>query len=58
MLEQNHDFNSLLISYEKYIQTIANFYLNNNRVNRIGISRYPAKGLPNEGSEKFGNTTS
>ena len=41
MLEQNHDFNALLNSYEKYNKTITNFYLNNNRVNSNGDIKIP-----------------
>ena len=43
MLEQNHDFNTLLTSYEKYNKTIANFYLNSNRMNSNGDIKIPRK---------------
>ena len=36
MLEQNHDFNALLTSYEKRNKTIANLYFSSNRVNSNG----------------------
>ena len=39
MLEQNHDFDALLTSYEKYNKTISNFYLNNNSNGDIKIPR-------------------
>ena len=41
MLKQNHDFNALLTSYEKYNETIANFHLNDNRVNSNGDINIP-----------------
>ena len=41
MLEQNHDFNALLTSYEKYNKTIANFYLNNNKMKSNGDIKIP-----------------
>ena len=43
MLEQNHDFNALLTSYEKYNKMIANFYLNNNRDNSNRDIKIPCK---------------
>ena len=43
MLEQNHDFNALLINYEKYNKTITNYYLNNNRMNSNGNIKIPRK---------------
>ena len=36
MLEQNHDFNALLTSYEKRNKTIANFYFNINKASSNG----------------------
>ena len=43
MLEQNHDFNAFLTTCEKCNRTIANFYLNNNRVNSNGDIKIPRK---------------
>ena len=45
MLEQNHDFSALLTTYEKYNKTIANFYLNSNKVNSNGDIKIPRKGF-------------
>ena len=43
MLEQNNDLNVLLKNYEKFNMTIANFYLNNSRVNSNGDAKIPRK---------------
>ena len=53
MLEQNHDFNALLASYEKYNKTVANFYLTFSRVNSNDDIKIPCKNFPKEGSKKF-----
>ena len=43
MLEQNHDFNALLTSYEKYNKTSASFYHNFNKVDSNDDIKIPHK---------------
>ena len=57
MIEQIHDFNTLLTSYENTIRRLQIFNLNFNRVNSNGNIKIPVKSLPNEGSKKFGSAT-
>lgn len=45
MLEKNHDYNVWLKEYEKNNEIVANFYLNNNRVDYDGDVKIPRKRL-------------
>ena len=55
LLERNHDFNALLTSFEKCNKMVVNLIITERTV--VAISRYPVKGLLNEGSKKSKSTT-